>query len=127
MDNHGFADDLGHAEATGQHHAERISAGFQQRRQIARVLRMLAASGVVMPHRVRKGVGHIARAAVSLVDMEAEYVPGTGCVRVRQPFEQRLYQYAARRLEEFYGAADIGIRCAAVYVRDGLWPAAASR
>lgn len=125
MDNHGFADDLGHAEATGQHHAERISAGFKQRRQIARVLRMLAAAGIVVRHRAGEGVRHITRADAAFVDMEAEHTPGTRAVFMRKPTNFRAHQHAARRLEKLHGAADIGIRVASAHVSHGLRPAGA--
>ena len=70
---HGQTDNIGYLESVGQNAHIRAAAVFEQRRQIARVIWVLAAVWVIMRKRVRKFVLGVSRAAFSAVYMEREH------------------------------------------------------
>ena len=82
--NDGFADDIIDSKAVGQHSHPGVTAALEKGRQIAGMVRVIAPRRVKMPHCVGKGVGGIARAFASRMDMKGENAVLTG----RRPLRQ---------------------------------------
>ncbi len=85
MDNNGFSYDIAHPEPACQHLTVRPPTITKQRREIARVTRMLRARRIIMGTRVGEA---IAAAIAPFVNVESEKAG----VRIRQARNIRDYQ-----------------------------------
>jgi len=93
-------------ETIGEEHLIGSARTTQQRRQISRVMRMIAVLWVIVSHRSRKWLARdIARwrgsAALStLMDVESKHRTCTRIGRRWKSGERSLYKYAVLRLEK---------------------------
>ena len=109
MDNHRFADDVLEMEAVCQKDRDGDPVRTEERRQIARVVRVRALVRVVVRACVREGVLRIARAACARMNVESENRLLAFIAFRGEPDHGRPYENARARLIERHLAPNVGV------------------
>jgi hypothetical protein len=74
VDNDCTSDDILNLEAVGKHRAPCVAVVSEERREVARVVRMLAVAWVKMTARIGKRIPFVSRTAFAFMNMEAENI-----------------------------------------------------
>ena len=115
MNHHGFSENFRKRDPIGEKSHVRFSVNAEQRRHIARVVRMRAMIGIFMCARVSKGIFRITGTGSTLMNMKPEQRTLTAIGVFRQPAHRRLHQHCPLLRIELHFSPNAAVRLASAH------------
>ena len=115
MNDHGFSENFRKGDPIGEKSHVRSPVNAEQRRHIARVVRMRALIGIFMCARVGKGIRRIAGTGSTLMNMKPEQRTLTTSGVFRQSAHRRLHQHRPLMRIELHFSPNPAVRLASAY------------